>query len=224
MEHTLTIHREKLNDLQKLAAQISESVGADSSIQIESDILELDRQLGEIVESIGACKNLSDNSNKLQEARKVTVSKSHNLIDNVTEDLRQQKPANDEDQLALLRSHLLNLAVIEHDLKNQKSSPAMSGDDSNSIVDTLNSLQKLFRETITEYNKLSSQLVYSSDSTVIFKIWQDYLSHVRSFLHSSIPSDYDVLKEQLHLCKVHQNLISNQVSEIPVNSCSPMIS
>lgn len=225
LENVLMKHREKLGELQKLAAQISNSVGADTSIQIDSDILELDRGLAEIVESIEACKNLSDNSNKLEAARKITVTKSHNLIDNVTEDLRQQKPANDEDQLALLRSHLLNLAVIENDLKAQKSTPAMNGDDSNSIVDTLNSLQKLFRETITEYNKLSSQLVYSSDSTAIFTIWQDYLNHVRSFLHSPLPSDYNVLKEQLHLCKIHQNLISNQrnalMHKISVEKSSP---
>lgn len=225
MENVLAAHREKLSGLQKLAAQISDFVGADSSIQIDSDILELDRYLAEIVESIEARKNLSDNSNKLQAARKVTVAKSHNLIDNVTEDLRQQNQINDGDQLALLRSHLLNLAVIENDLKNQKSSPTMNSDDSNTIVDTLNSLQKLFRETITEYNKLSSQLVNSSDNTIIFEIWLDYLNHVRSFLQSPLPSAYNVLKEQLHLCKIHQNLISNQrnclMHKISVDNSSP---
>jgi nesprin-1 len=187
--------------------------------------LELDRQLSEIIESIEGSKSLSDNSNKLQAARKVTVTKSNHLIDNVTEDLRQKKPSSDGDQLALLRSHLLNLAVIENDLKEQKSSPTMSSDDSNQIVDTLNSLQKLFRETITEYNKLSTQLVNSSDNTVIFKIWLDYLNHVRSFLQTSLPSDYNVLKEQLHLCKIHQNLISNQrnalMHKISVDNSSP---
>lgn len=224
MENVLTTHRNKLNELQKLAAQVSDSVGADCSIQIESDILELDKQLAEIVESINFVKNSSDNSNRLVEARKVTVTKSHNLIDNVTEDLRQ-KASNDEDQLVLLRSHLLNLAVIENDLKNQKASPAMSGDEGNAIVDTLNSLQKLFKETITEYNKLSSQLVYNSDNSVIFRIWLDYLNHVRSFLQSPLPSDYNVLKEQLHLCKIHQNLISNQrnalMHKISVENSSP---
>lgn len=210
LETALASHREKLSDLQKLALQISEFVGAESSIQIDSDILELDRQLGEIVESIDSRKHLSNNSNKLQAAREVTVTKSHNLIDDVTQDLKQQKPANDEDQLALLRSHLLNLAVIENDLKNQTSSPTMNSDESSSVVDTLNSLQKLFRETITEYNKLSSQLVYNSDNKIIFKIWQDYLNHVHSFLQTPLPSDYNVLKEQLHLCKIHQNLITNQ--------------
>lgn len=211
--------------MQKLAAQISSFVGADSSIQIDTDILDLDRQLAEIVEGIEACRNLSNNNNKLQAERKITVTKSHNLIDNVTENLRQRKVENDEDQLALLRSHVLNLAVIENDLKNQKASPAMSGDDNSTIVDTLNSLQTLFRETITEYNKLSSQLVHSSDNTVIFKIWLDYLNHVRSFLQSPLPSDYNVLKEQLHLCKIHQSLISNQrnalMHKISVESSSP---
>lgn len=211
--------------MQRLASQISDFVGADSSIQIESDILDLDRQFGEIVESIEARKKLSSSSNKLQAARKVTVTKSNNLIDDITEDLRQQKPANEEDQLALLRSHLLNLSVIENDLKNQKSSPTMNSDESSSVVDTLNSLQKLFRETITEYNKLSSQLVYNSDNKVIFKIWLDYLNHVRSFLQTALPSDYNVLKEQLHLCKIHQNLITNQrnalMHKISVDNSSP---
>lgn len=225
LENVLTTHREKLNDLQKLASQISDFVGSDSSIQIDSDILDLDRRFGEIVDSIEDCKSLSYNNNKLQAERKVTVTKSHNIIDNVTEDLIQQKPVNEEDKLTLLRSHLLNLAVIENDLKNQKAATTvMSSDESTSVVNTLNSLQKLFRETITEYNKLSSQLVHSSDNTAIFKIWLDYLNHVRSFLESPLPSDY-VLKEQLHLCKIHQNLITNQrnalMHKISVDNSSP---
>lgn len=126
------------------------------------------------------------------------------------QDIKLQRKANDEDQLALLRSHLLNLAVIENDLQIQKSTPTMIGDDSNTVVKTLNELQILFKQTITEYNKLSTQLVQNSDNSAIFKIWLDYLNHVHNFLQNSLPSDYNVLKEQLHLCKIHQNLISNQ--------------
>lgn len=151
----------------------------------------------------------SANNNNIQESRNVIVKKSHNLISNVTEDLKQ-KSSNDEDQLILLRSHLLNLALIENDLQNVKLASTMNNEESNSVLDTLNTLQELFKQTISEYNKLSTHLVHNADNTVIFKIWLDYLSHVRSFLQTPLPSDYDVLKEQLHLCKIHQNLITNQ--------------
>lgn len=212
LETTLITHREKLNDLQKLAVKISEFVGADSSIQIDSDIAELNRQLAEVVDTVETFKNLSSSGNQLNVAREKSVKKSHNIIDNVTEDLKQQKASNNEDHLVLLRSHLVNLAVIENDLQNHKSKHTMNNDENSSIVivDTLNSLQKLFRQTINEYNKLSSQLVNNSDDSVIFKIWLDYLKHCKTFLQSPLPSDYNVLKEQLHLCKIHQNLITNQ--------------
>lgn len=197
-----------MNGLQQVASQIVDFVGVDSSIQIDLDLLELTRQLNEIIETVEASKSVSSNNNKAQLARKVTVSKSHNLIDNVTEDLRKQKSPNEE--LTGLRSHLLNLGVIENDLQNQKNSDTMNSDENSSIVNTLSSLQNLFKETITKYNKLSSQLVNDSDNEAIFKIWSDYLFHVESFLRSSIPSDYKALQEQLHLCKIHQSLISNQ--------------
>lgn len=196
--------------MQNLAAQISDFVGADSSIQIDTGIIELSNQLGEIAEVIEACKSLNNaNNNNIQESRKVIVNKSHNLISNVTEDLKQQS-SNDEDQLILLRSHLLNLGLIENDLQNVRLSSTMNNEENNSVLETLNSLQELFKQTISEYNKLSSHLVHNADNTVIFKIWLDYLSHVRSFLQTPIPSNYNVLKEQLHLCKIHQNLITNQ--------------
>lgn len=209
MENVLANHSLKLNDLKKLASEISGFVGSDSLIQIDSDILELDRQLSEIIDWIETSKNIFEHSNKFQEARKVTVKKSQSLINHVTEDLQLPKTAEDEEHLVLLRSHLLNIAVIENELKNQTNIPAMS-DENNSVVNTLSSLQKLFLRTITEYNKLSSHLVNNSDNIVIFKIWMDYLNHVRSFLQSPIPSDYNLLKEQLHLCKIHQKLTSNQ--------------
>ena len=167
-------------------------------------------QLEEIVEVIEARKNLcSVNNNIAKESRNVIVNKSNNIISNVTEDLKQ-KSSNSENQLILLRSHLLNIAQIENDLQNAKLASTMNDEENNSVLDTLNSLQTLFKQTITEYNKLSSRLADNADKTVIFKIWLDYLSHVRSFLHTPLPSDYNVLKEQLHLCKIHQNLITNQ--------------
>jgi hypothetical protein len=74
-----------LNGLQNLAYQISEYVGADSSIQIEQDILELDKKLCEIVENIEACKNISEQNNKLQAAHIATISKTNDIINNVKE-------------------------------------------------------------------------------------------------------------------------------------------
>lgn len=92
----------------------------------------------------------------------------------------------------------------------------MTSDDNSQtlILETLSTLQQLFKKTIQEYNKISSQLVHSSDNVVIYKIWHDYLGHVKSFLHSSVPTDYNVLKEHLHLCKIHKNLLTNQKSAL----------
>lgn len=87
------------------------------------------------------------------------------------------------------------------------------------IIETLRTLQQLFKKTIYEYNKISSQLINSSDNIVIYKLWQDYLDHVKSFLHTSVPTDYNVLKEQLHLCKIHQNLLNNQKSALMHKIC-----
>jgi hypothetical protein len=122
----------------------------------------------------------------------------------------------ENDQLILLRSHLLNLACIENELKETQSGPKMITDDGSEtvIIETLRTLQQLFKKTIYEYNKISTQLIHSSDNIVIYKIWQDYLDHVTSFLHTSVPTDYNVLKEQLHLCKIHQNLLNNQKSAL----------
>ena len=192
---------------------INYSVGTDSCIQIDSDILDLERQLCEIVDSVEVCKDESINISKLKAEQIATVSKTHNLIDNVKEDLKLQKSAPNQNQLILLRSHLLNLASIENELQNQKATPKMINSDGNaetSIVESLSSLQQLFKKTINEYNKLSAYLVNTSDNSVIFKIWDDYLSHVKAFLQTQLPSDYHVLKEQSHLCKIHQNLIANQ--------------
>lgn len=218
--------------MKNIAAQISDFVGADSSIQIESDIDDLDKKLCEIVECIEECRNISENHNKLYAVQTATVNKTNDFINNVKEasfseektfknilnvfskyfqDLKLQK-SSEIDQLILLRSHLLNISSIENELKDLQSAPKMISDENSetTIVETLKSLQLLFKQTIHEYNKLSSHLVQSSDNAVIYKIWQDYLNHVKSFLRTDLPTDYHVLKEQLHLCQIHQNLISNQ--------------
>jgi nesprin-1 len=214
VESVLAVHREKLNNLQKLAAQVSDFVGPDASVQIVSDISELDNQLKEIVKSVESSKKSSTNNDSLQRVRKHTVAETQRLINNVTEELRQQSKPKDktsnEEQLSILRSHILNIGLIENNLREQKESTKMSSDENSSIVDTLNLLQKLFRDTIGEYNKLSSRLVNSSDNRAIYKIWHDYLSHVKTFITSPIPSDYNVLKEHLQLCKIHQSLLLNQ--------------
>lgn len=206
---TLKSHCEKLEGLKKIGAQIADFVGVDSSLQIDLDIFELNQTLSEIIEAVENSREKADNI-KLQEARKITVAKSQNLIENVTEDLKQKKSISNEDHLVLLRSHLVNLGVIENDLQNQKQSSTMNSEENNSIVNTLNSLQQLFKETITKYNKLSSQLVHDSDNDAIFKVWSEYLSYVQLFLQSPIPSDFTLLKEQLHLCKIHESLVTNQ--------------
>lgn len=112
----------------------------------------------------------------------------------------------------MLRNHLLALGKSEgqiHDAKD-KAFDLRPAKTETSILEILELWQTVFRETFQQYHKLSTQLVRSQDGIAALKLWQEYLYHVQSFLSGSIPEDYLNLKEQQHLCQIHQNLLTTQ--------------
>lgn len=118
-----------------------------------------------------------------------------------------------EQQLTALRSHLLQLGKTEsqiHNIQEKSLELTSSTRTETSIIEILELWQTVFRETFHQYHRISTQLIKSQDSAIAFKLWQEYLSHVQTFLNSNIPEDYHSLTEHQRLCEVHQNLLSAQ--------------
>lgn len=125
-----------------------------------------------------------------------------------------------ENQLTIVRSHLLALGKTEGQLKElrDKSGESASTTTEYSIVEVLQLWQKIFQDTFHQYHRLSSRLVQSQDNASALKLWHEYLQHVQSFLSSTIPQDYSSLTEHRHLCNVHQNLLVSQKSVLELKS------
>lgn len=125
-----------------------------------------------------------------------------------------------ENQLTIVRSHLLALGKTEGQLKElrEKSGETSSTATEYSIVEVLQLWQKIFQDTFHQYHRLSSRLVQSQDNASALKLWHEYLQHVQSFLSSTIPQDYSSLTEHRHLCNVHQNLLVGQKSVLESKS------
>lgn len=117
-----------------------------------------------------------------------------------------------EQQLTALRNHLLQLGTTENKIQaiRDKSLEVTQTRTETSVIEILEMWQTVFRETFHQYHRLSTRLVKSQDSAIALKLWQEYLTHVQTFLSSSIPEDYHSLTEHQRLCQVHQNLLSAQ--------------
>lgn len=113
-------------------------------------------------------------------------------------------------QLKLLRNHLLALTRTEPQLQSIKERALEVVTEETSVVDVLQLWQRVFRETFQQYHRLSARLVRSEDVAAALGLWQEYLSHVQEFLSNDIPGDYNGLSEHRNLCQVHTNLLTDQ--------------
>lgn len=74
--------------------------------------------------------------------------------------------------------------------------------------------QTLFKDTLLQYYRLSSNVVKDTDVAVVIELWNDYLKHVKMYLSTPIPSNILGLAEDQYICEVHQNLLTDQMNAI----------
>ena len=114
------------------------------------------------------------------------------------------------DQLKLLRNHLLALTRTEPQLQSIKERALDASTQEPTIVEVLQLWQRVFKETFQQYHRLSARLVKSQDVAAALKLWEEYLTHVQEFLSNDVPGDYNGLSEHRNLCEVHKNLLTDQ--------------
>lgn len=121
--------------------------------------------------------------------------------------------------MVTLRSQLLALGRTEGQLNELRKHVTDSRASTElSIIEVLELWQQIFRDTFQQYQRLSVRLMHSEDNVSALKLWQDYLLHVQTFLSEALPDDYSCLNEIRHLCEVHQNVLTSQMSVLPLKN------
>ena len=114
------------------------------------------------------------------------------------------------EQLTILRNHLLALTRTEPQLQSIKDRALDVSVQEPSVVEVVQLWQRVFQETFQQYHRLSTRLIRSQDVIAALKLWEEYLTHVQDFLSSGMPGDYNSLSEHRNLCEVHRKLLPEQ--------------
>lgn len=114
------------------------------------------------------------------------------------------------EQLTVLRNHLLALTRTEPQLQSIKDRALDVSVKEPSVVEVVQLWQRVFQETFQQYHRLSTRLIRSQDVIAALKLWEEYLTYVQDFLSSGMPGDYNGLSEHRNLCEVHRKLLPEQ--------------
>lgn len=114
------------------------------------------------------------------------------------------------EQLLVLRNHLLALTRTEPQLQSIKDRAVEVSVQEPSVVEVMQLLDRVYKETYQQYYHLSERLIRSQDVVAALQLWKEYLTHVLDFLSSRVPGDYNGLSEQRSICDVHQMLLPKQ--------------
>lgn len=114
------------------------------------------------------------------------------------------------EQLTVLRNHLLALTRTEPQLQSIKDRALEVSVQGPSVVEVVQLWQRVFQETFQQYHRLSTRLIRSQDVIAALKLWEEYLTHVQDFLSGGVPGDYNGLSEYRNICEVHRELLPEQ--------------
>lgn len=123
-----------------------------------------------------------------------------------------------EQRLATLRTQLLALGRTEGELNDLRDRVDSTSTTELSIIEVLELWQQIFRDTFSQYHRLSTRLVQNEDRASALNLWHDYLMHVQLFLAETLPDDSTGLNEYRNLCEIHQNVLTSQKSILSTRS------